>query len=544
MQHQDHPTSGDPMWDHFQQLGGEAVDPTLDPTLDPTGHPTTILPSTPNWSAPTASSPVAGPTDHRPRMGRGLAAGIASAAVLLGACVAGGLAVGGESATEAAPVATDSTGRPIGGGPIDVSTALSDEIENDHDLSDDSTGFPDQGPPPLPAPVDTVPDPAPDTDDGSSGGEAVDLSPDPQNTSEPEPCVSGLAPGASLAVLLDPIALDAGVFDGSVTLLNCSDGDVEWTAASKPTVTLTSPTGTVLPGESFEVPFSIDDSAYGPGAIDLKIKVSEPGHNHYVDVHAFQPVVGSDLAIEPTFTNGEGSCAQNCIRSARLIPNFQNTNVGFRMTTSIPTTMAVKLSQHPVVMDGDVPTLPGVSPTATSADGVEEWSTVFENLEAGAEYSLVISATDHRGATSYAHHTFTAPTPIGDQGGSFGTVDRGCADQCIRTALVEPGADHTVQQLTVATNEAARIGVHVGTAEIQYDGETPRVGDEMLYESNGIDYVEDWATTLTGLTGDTTYWVVVEATDDHGDELRHRFVPRHRHRCAPTPSPRRSSSAR
>ena len=45
----------------------------------------------------------------------------------------------------------------------------------------------------------------------------------------------------------------------------------------------------------------------GPGAIDFKIKVSEPGHNHYVDVHAYRPLTGADLVGDLGLSGGEGA---------------------------------------------------------------------------------------------------------------------------------------------------------------------------------------------------------------------------------------------
>jgi hypothetical protein len=115
----------------------------------------------------------------------------------------------------------------------------------------------------------------------------------------------------------------------ALTITNCSAAPVDWTAATVPSVALTNAAGNLDPGSSSKLGFTIDSGAHQPGAVTFKIKVSEPGHNHYVDVHAFRELVGSDFASDLGLSAGEGAggCANQCIVSGKLTGNYSSPNV-------------------------------------------------------------------------------------------------------------------------------------------------------------------------------------------------------------------------
>jgi len=160
--------------------------------------------------------------------------------------------------------------------------AIAEPTEPSGDVTEDAAEdaadqLDDSAPPPVEQPpVPEVPDG--DGDGGGGGGGDVDLPPAPNPA--PHPCDFLVADGSSLAVGPDPLVLEPGDLSGTVTIVNCSDGDIDWTAKTKPSVALDDDGANLLPGETAELNFVIDGDQWDPGAIDFKIKVGEPGHNH------------------------------------------------------------------------------------------------------------------------------------------------------------------------------------------------------------------------------------------------------------------------
>ena len=138
---------------------------------------------------------------------------------------------------------------------------------------------------------------------------------------------------AALLVGPDPGMLN-GDLSSSLTITNCGDEHVDLTAATIPTVALSNAEGNLGPGSSSELAFDIDASAYEPGAIQFKVKVSEPGVNHYIDVYAFRQTLGGDVVAEVGLTAGEGTgrCTLQCITTTWLTGNATTPNVSTSMS--------------------------------------------------------------------------------------------------------------------------------------------------------------------------------------------------------------------
>ena len=202
---------------------------------------------------------------RRGRVAAGLAAGIGvAAAALLVACQSG--------QPSAWPTAIPEP-------PADSLTATSPTTSTPMTTTPTTTTTPTPDTPPP----DDAPEDLPDE------GETDDVEPDPANDddepTEPDPC-DALEDGAALLVTPDPAVLGDGVMSSALTITNCSDEHVDWTAATLSTVTLADDGGNLGPGSTSQLAFEIDAAAYEPGAIEFTIWISEPDAEHGVDVHA------------------------------------------------------------------------------------------------------------------------------------------------------------------------------------------------------------------------------------------------------------------
>ena len=478
--------------------------------------PTTHLPLSPLAVAVRASR-------RRRCIAAGLAVGLVGA-LLLGSCALmadgdeqaagpGGLtapAVAGKATTGNAAGPADAPPRdakPINGADTDAAPDPDDDTAEDAaDASDDSAGYPDGGGTPQ-----APPDPEGD------GGEPVELDP---VADDDDPCGQVKAEGGGLLVGPDPAVLEPGVLSSTLWILNCDDEPVDWTAATKPTVALAHAGGNLSPGSMSELGYTIDADAYEPGAISFKIKVSEPGRNHYVDVSAFRPTFGKDLVPDLGLSGGAdaGGCANQCITTALLSANLTSPDLGLDVGTNTAATISVYVSKNaPVADPKGNPVFPGKAPLATSPAGTTDWSTTLTPLQPATKYYLIVKATDANAKASYRSTSFTTITPVENPGGLVNPAGGpGCAVQCITKAVLAPGASATEQALAVTSHTPARFMVWVGTQAPQYADGAPHFGDlPALAESD--DFVESWDTKLGGLTADHDYHIIVRATDADGN---------------------------
>ena len=88
----------------------------------------------------------------------------------------------------------------------------------------------------------------------------------------------------------------------------------------------------------------------------------------------------------------------------------------------------------------------------------------------------------------------------------------GCAAQCITTALVDP--THDGAGLHVETHTSSILDVWVSTGPTDTSGDEPTFGPDVdkAATTDGLD-VTSWDATLPDLLADTTYHVIVRATD-------------------------------
>jgi hypothetical protein len=443
----------------------------------------------------------------------------ADPAALVNSDLVPGQAVPGDATTDGGPWTTAPGIEPAAGDatlPPNTdadSDPTGDAAEDANDLLDDSG---DQGPELPPAPQ--VEPPADADDDGP-----LDLDPvEPAQPPAPHPCDSLVADGSSLVVGPDPLVLDKGDLDGTITIVNCSDGDIDWTAKTKPSVSLDDDGANLLPGEFAELDFVIDSAQWDPGAVDFKIRVSEPGHNHYVDVHAFRQLVGKDVVADVGLTAGPGAggCANQCIVSALLAPNFTTPNLSIDITTNTAASIRTWVSKNaPVEIDG-VPTFVGVQPIDVSPAGVTTHHGLLTPLTAGTKYHIVVGATDQYDHTSYRTGSFTTITPVDNPGDFVLPGDPpGCSAQCITKAQITAGADHTSKNISIASHTAARLQVFVSTEAPTWSNGVPSFAATDFWEPSGLEYVTSWDTTIVGLSASTDYHIIVRATDanDHDD---------------------------
>jgi hypothetical protein len=445
---------------------------------------------------------------------RRAALAVVGTALLLGTCAglqAGGGGADDRSANASTEAGTASSGPGGASGDGEVAAGalpdaeLDDATEDANDATDDSVGYPGGGG-----------DQLPDAGNGGSGGELDPVGPDVASSAA---CQDLLASGAVVLVSPDPKVLPSGSMSSTLTLTNCGGEAVGWTAQTVPTVALADDSGDLAPGSSAELAFTIDADAYEPGAVNFKIKVSEPGRNHYVDVHAFRELVGSDMAGDFGLTAGPdaGGCANQCIVSALLSANLTSPNVTLEVGTNTPAVMNVYVSESAPDEEDGHPVFPGVDPVATSGFATTHWTTPVSPLEADTKYNIIVEATDGNANTSYRSGSFTTITPV-DLPDGFASPDgpAGCAAQCITIALVSPqGADMAVH---VESHTSAIFDVYVSEEAPTYAGNVPSFDgsdSEPVASSDPLD-LEEWDTVLEDLLADTDYHIIVRATDLHG----------------------------
>ena len=387
----------------------------------------------------------------------------------------------------------------------DADDTASDATEDALAVDDDSHGFGDGGQAQQP-PTETGDDDGP-----------VEL--DPVGPAAVHPC-DALPGGASLLVLPDPIVLPADEMSGALSITNCSEGDVDWTAATKPGVDLTSAGANLLPGETTGLGFTIDLADWAPGAIEFKIKVSGPGHNRYVDVSAYDTLFGSESgAGEGALTAGAGAggCGNQCITSAWLTPNLTSPNVTLDLRTNTPATLRVWVSETaPTLVDG-VPTVP-VTPIVVSEFGLEALTTVLQPLDPATEYHVIVSATDADGDVAHRWSSFTTITPATRPGGFASPAGpAGCSVQCITSAVITPGPAEGTRHLAVISHTDARFQVFVGPDAPVADGDGGFDMPETTFWANsGEQYSDSWDVVLDSLPPSTVLHVLVTAVDAQG----------------------------
>ena len=245
------------------------------------------------------------------------------------------------------------------------------------------------------------------------------------------------------------------------------------------------------------------------------VEVDEPGHTHEVTVHAFRELVGADLVGDLGLTAGEGAggCANRCIVDGRISTGLASPDVTMELDLDTAALITVWLSEdEPTEVDGH-PGFPAQAPHVSSPIAQTWWITDLGPLEPATTYHVVLAATDEAGRTEYRTGSFTTITPV-EMDGGLASPDgpAGCAAQCITTALVDP--THDGAGLHVETHTSSILDVWVSTGPTDTSGDEPTFGPDVdkAATTDGLD-VTSWDATLPDLLADTTYHVIVRATD-------------------------------
>jgi hypothetical protein len=336
-----------------------------------------------------------------------------------------------------------------------------------------------------------------------------------------DPCAS-LRPDASLVVTPDPSVLPLGTTASSLSIANCGEDTVDWTAASKPSISLSPEGGAIDPGERVDLGFSIDTSAFPEDDISFRIKVSEPGANHYVEVSAGKAVIAGTT---PTTTpdpggfvaTGSPGCADQCITRAWLTPQAASPALHLEVETDTAAKVAAYVSESAPVTDAEgEPGFPGLEPLAASGGFGTDWTTLLEPLEPATKYHIIVEATDRDGNVARQSGSFTTITPAVDPDTQAIDAGTGCATQCITKAWLTPDADSADVDLEVRTATPAAIAVYVSTEPPTDQDGTPAFPGAQPMADTGDERTTEWQTTLAPLEPGTTYHVIVEATDADG----------------------------
>lgn len=355
-----------------------------------------------------------------------------------------------------------------------------------------------------------VDDPA---EEGDQGGGATDPSPS-------DPCAA-LEPGANLVTTPDPKHLNPGSTSSALTIRNCGPDVVEWTAATKPSVTLAQASGSLDGGATTSVGFTIDPSAFSDDAIAFKIKVSEPGFSQYVDISATKAGLAdpSDPPPDPggtLTTGGPSGCAASCITKAWLTPNATTPNLALDVETSTPARVSVFVSTSaPEAGPDGQPAFPEGGLIAATNDLNVVWSTVLSPLPPATDHHIIVRATDADGGTSSRVGTFRTVTPAVDPGLDEAAPgpDSGCSTQCITKAWLTPDPESFDMELEVTSHTLARFEATVSTDEPTFDEDDRPSFPGVAPTATNFAYETSWTTHLGPLEPATTYHVIVKATD-------------------------------
>ncbi|MEM8709012.1 MAG: hypothetical protein AAGE98_21300, partial [Actinomycetota bacterium] len=470
------------------------------------------------YEYPAPQTPEADSFMNRLLQNRTALAGVAVVLAVIGGLVGLRLTDGDATDETAAPAVTE-TAEPTGTAeptettePTDVDTTVAPTTT--------ATTAPDEGGE-IPDEEDPLA-PGPGSEPGETAEPVEPPPPDPEElipaTVDPlaEACAAALADGENLIVRPDVQHLSPGDTVGSFEVHNCGGGAVDWTAATVGWVNLDAAAGTLGSGETFVLGYGVatDDL----GAFDFKLKVSEPGHNTYVDVDGFRQAVGRDFqAGGGSFTAGAGAggCNNSCITSALLSDNATTPDLTLRVQLDTPAMVNVWVHTQAPVQDSDGdPSFPSVGLTAFTSGFETDWTTTLGDLTWATDYFIIVEAIDENGGVSYRSGEFrTRSAGAGIDGGFTNSVDAGCSLQCIETGTVVPDPTFPNDVEVVATSDTpARWTLWISDQNPPklVDG-VPVLGAEFeVFSTPG--YSQTFARQIDDLAFETTHHVLLRAT--------------------------------
>lgn len=462
-------------------------------------------------------------------------AGLAAAALVTGTAVT--VASGGDqgATSVSAPATTDhdpSTTAPTVAESATAATATDSPASSTSTAPADSQSAADNAPavtaPPVATPADEIDEPDVDGTPGEAlpGTGDTDWTPDrttpaddvplEPTTEDVDPCDTTGDP-QQLFVLPNVVTLDSGTFAGHIDILNCSPAPlpVEFAAANGMTF---DNDDAILPVGSSVHGFSIDENSVEVGAFDFKYKLTQIGCcADYANVHGFKQGFNPDYAIDLSLTAGpgQGGCKAGCITSAWIEGNQLNTSVELNVGTNVDAVVDAFVStQAPVQNQAGDPSMPGLTPAVSSGQPTTALQGTLGNLSADTHYYLLIRAVDDNGTSTFVgEFTTVEPLTHPDQ---FGGNDPnpGCSAGCITHATVGGVTPHSAA-LTVATSMPATLEAWLSTSPIDQSGPTPAVTDATHHFTTPVGW-SNWELTMGDLADETTYHVLVRATDENG----------------------------
>lgn len=351
------------------------------------------------------------------------------------------------------------------------------------------------------------------TEGGGEGG-STDLDP---ATPEVDPCDTIADPDQQF-VAPTVVELESGEFSGQLQILNCTSGllDVELDGTNG----LDFVAGELaLPPGISTVDFEIDEDTVNVGAFELKFKVTQTGCcADYGDVIGFRQGFNPDFVVPGlglTAGAGQGGCKAGCIKTVWVEGNQLHTSVELTVGTNVAADIDVRIStQAPVPNQVGDPSMPGVAPVLSANSPAKELTGTLVGLEATTTYFILVTATDSNGTSTFSD-SFTTVDPV-DHAGDFAGNDPnpGCSAGCITHAVVD-AIDHDSAHLLVNTSMAADMQVFVSTTPVDQSGAVPTIADPVFTHQTPEPFTV-WHVDITSLDADTTFHVLVKATDANG----------------------------
>ncbi len=194
-------------------------------------------------------------------------------------------------------------------------------------------------------------------------------------------------------------------------------------------------------------------------------------------------------------------CAVQCVEHAILTPNLQTPNLGLEVQMKVPARIDITLTNEDT----------GDTRSFTSGTFKTQWTTTLSPLDAATPYHLRFEAFDQQNQKQVYTHEFVTTTPL-DLPDQIAGNEAGCGLQCVTVGDVETTDRFDVVEVHVETNTPAVLRAYVSTSAPGWVGDAPLMPAESeVAVPAGL--ATDWTFAVDGLAADTTYHVVVKATD-------------------------------
>jgi hypothetical protein len=322
------------------------------------------------------------------------------------------------------------------------------------------------------------------------------------------PCPGVVADG--LVLTPNRVRLLGGQTKGAVDVRNCADGDVAWTATSKPWVTLPKEQGTVPSGATYRVLFTVNTSSLPTGPYTFNIDFSWSGNSSSVPVEGTKlgglVAPGGPTSPPPTIGGliapGPSGCAVKCIVKAWMTPTV-GADVTLDMRTNVSARMWARVDTEPPQMKAGKPHFS--SPDVNLASGTDyrrQWNPRLGPLRPDTSYHIVVVAEDLNRNVSYQVGTFRTRNVAT---GLANSEPGGCSANCVKSAVLRRIVDSPNLDIDVTTHVPARMQVFANGVTVA---------------STGGKFSSQWSATLE-LSPGQNYEIKLKVTDQQGHVQQH-----------------------